>query len=376
MKIQFNRISNFNKYNVSLSDTKANNNTDSRQISSPELPTQGLSLANFPNVSFGMNAEMKFLLENTQKLRCAYSGKPMISPKDIKTIFKKLEKRPNAQSAINLLVQYEEYMHDIEQRVFEMFKDTPHKGKLNFQDILLENKADSLERLKLKQYEILTGVHGLIDSMSKPIADKIRAIQSEAVANMELGTFSRKAVLSAVRGVKATGDDLDKVIKVYQQWYKLPKAGNNYDAFVVKYSRFSHDAIAKRLLSTSVATIEHVQPSSRGGADDMSNFLLVSARFNNDRCSMPLDEYIMLNEDVDIPHNIQKYIEDVIDEIGKKKSSFLCKSWYPEAIRKTLAKETSHKVDINLNDLKLTKEQIKQNNSAHRLSQKYPTSHK
>ena len=377
MKIQFNQTFSTNRYN-SIANQNNIKKSDGRETTpqTSELAPSGLSLANFANVSFGMNSSMKFLLANTNKLRCAYSGRAMISPYEIRTIYSKLAKRPNAQSAINLLIHYEDYMHDVESQVFDMFKESPHKGKRTFQDILKDNLPESLERLKIKQFEILTSVERQIKGMSAPIAEQIRASQSEAASDMELGTFSRKKVLEMVKNIKASGEDLPKVIKVYQTWYKLPKAGNNFDAFVVKYAKEPHDAIARRLLSTSVATVEHVQPASRGGADDMSNFLLVSARFNNDRNSMPLDEYIMLNQDVDIPHNIQKYIDDVIDEIGNKKSAFSSKSWYPEAIRKTIAKETSHKVDIDLADLHLSKEQKKQNSCTYRLSEKYDVSYK
>ena len=37
--------------------------------------------------------------------------------------------------------------------------------------------------------------------------------------------------------------------------------------------------------------------------------ILVSARFNNERHSMPLDEYIMLNQDIDMRRHLQKYID-------------------------------------------------------------------
>ena len=148
------------------------------------------------------------------------------------------------------------------------------------------------------------------------------------------------------------------------------------DAFIVQYAEQPHEAIARRLLSSSVATIEHVQPSSRGGDDDLSNFLLVSARFNNDRDSMPLDEYIDLNKGLEIEKNLQRYINDVIDEINNKKSDFSYKSWYPEAIKKTLARETSQKVILDIKGLRLTREQNKQNASPQKLSKKYTVSYK
>ena len=72
--------------------------------SSDSLPASGLSLANFPNVSFKMNPDAGFLISQCRRLKCAYSGRKMIPPNEAKTIYAKLQKRPNAQSAINFLI--------------------------------------------------------------------------------------------------------------------------------------------------------------------------------------------------------------------------------------------------------------------------------
>ena len=107
MKIQFNQTFSTNRYN-SIANQNNIKKSDGRETTpqTSELAPSGLSLANFANVSFGMNSSMKFLLANTNKLRCAYSGRAMISPYEIRTIYSKLAKRPNAQSAINLLIHY------------------------------------------------------------------------------------------------------------------------------------------------------------------------------------------------------------------------------------------------------------------------------
>lgn len=340
------------------------------------LAPKGLTLASFHNVSFGMNSDMRFLLSKTDKLRCAYSRREMISPFEIRTIYAKLAKRPNAQSAINFLTQYEGYMHEIEGCVFDLFKEVQHKGKRDFQDILTEYKPAALERLKEKQRLILTSTDKHIENLSEPVAEQVRAIRDTAIYRIDNGKFGRKMLLTALKDIKASEEDSKRIDRIYRAWYGLPSSSKDIDAFIVQYAEQPHEAIAKRLLSSAVATVEHVQPSSRGGDDDLSNFLLVSARFNNDRDSMPLDEYIDLNRGIDIEKNLQKYINDVIDEINNKKSEFSHKSWYPEAIKKTLARETSRKVNLDINGLRLTKEQNRQNASPQKLSKRYVVSYK
>lgn len=341
-----------------------------------ELAPKGLTLANFHNVSFGLNSDMKFLLGKADRLRCAYSRREMISPFEIKTIYAKLTKRPNAQSAVNFLTQYEGLMHEIEGYVFDLFKEAQHKGKRDFQDILIEHKPAALERLKEKQRLILTSTDKQIENLSEPVAEQVRAIRDLGIFRIDNGKFGRKMLLSSLREIKASDEDVRRIDKIYRAWYGLPSSSKDMDAFIVQYAEQPHEAIARRLLSSAVATVEHVQPSSRGGDDDLSNFLLVSARFNNDRDSMPLDEYIDLNKGIEIEKNLQKYINDVIDEINNKKSDFSYKSWYPEAIKKTLARETSQRVNLDIKGLRLTREQNKQNSSPQKLSKKYIVAYK
>jgi len=340
------------------------------------MPPMGLSLANFGNVSFGMSPDMRFLLEQSNRLRCAYSGKPLIPPNVAKNIYQKLVKRPNIQSAINLLQIYEDYIHDIEGVIFDIFKDSTLKTKRNFQDVLIEENPEALVRLKTKQQEILTSTDPIIDTLSEPVAELVRNIRDEQILRTEDGTFGRKSALEAIKRIKVSGADLQNIVKIYQAWYKLPKSSNNVDAFIVKYSKQPHENIAKRLISTAVATVEHVQPSNRNGEDSLSNYLLVSAQYNNERESMPLDEYIMLNDQIDIRKNLQKYMDDVINEIGRKKSGFATRSWYPETIRETILKETSGKVILNTEALNLSKSQIRENSFPERLSKKYKVTKK
>lgn len=383
MKIYLNQTLHINNYKNSARKESISQRAENIIIGDTEnsVSSNFITLANFPNVSFngtphrfyrsGVNWDMKFLLGQAHKLKCAYSGLPMISSEESMVIYDKLAKRPNAQSAVNFLQQYAKIMHSVESSVFDALQESKYKNKRDFQDILLELKPNSLNRLKAKQVEILNSVNFTIDKLSEPIAKQVKAIRDESLAAIETETFGRKEPLNKIKSINASGKDLENIIKIYRTWYKLPKAGNDYDAFVVKYSKKSHFDIAKRLISSAVATIEHVKPQARKGGDDLSNFLLVSAQFNNERSSMPLDEYIMLNQDIDIPKHLQKYLDDIIHEVNNRKTAFATKSWYPNVISEVIETETRGKIKLNTNNLRLTKEQIRENNSSERLSHRF-----
>jgi hypothetical protein len=99
--------------------------------------------------------------------------------------------------------------------------------------------------------------------------------------------------------------------------------------------------------------------------------ILVSKRFNNERKSMPLDEYIMLNQDIDMRRHLQKYVDLVIREIQRPNSEFQHCGLYPERIRRAIAKETSGKINLRTDALVLTKEQKKALKAPEKLADKF-----
>ena len=337
-----------------------------------ELPPSNLSLANFRNVSFGMNVDAKFLLGQCRNLRCAYSGREMLPLAEARNLYQKLTKRPNAQSAINLLIHYTKYMHDIESTVFDIFCEAPHKMKRDFQNILKDLKAESLENLKEKQYKILTSTDSIIDSLGEQQAERVIEIRDMSLDKiMNNGVFGRKSPLDMIKAIQAPPEDLDKIIKIYQAWYKLPSSSKDLDAFIVKYAKATHEEIAKRLISTAVGSIEHIKPSQRNGEDKLGNYLLVSATFNNNRSSMPLNEYIMLNNELNITKNLQIYMDDVIGEVNNPKSPFAERSYYPESIQKAIRNETRNKVLLNTDKLRISKAQHRENSAVQHLGRRY-----
>lgn len=337
----------------------------------PELPS--VNPAYFTNISFKKNIDAEFLLRQTKHLRCAYSGKLLLPQSEFKEVCQKLERRTNAQEVINLLQNYEKYMHDTELAIFSKIKDTKHKTKIDLQDILKSLQPEALVRLKEKQIAILTSTDHIIEKLSPNVADLVRLIRDNALAKIEDNTFGRQPPLEMIKAVKAKGADLNRVIKIYQTWYKLPNSTRDEDAFIVKYARKTHLEIARRLLCSSMATIEHIVPTSRKkkNSDFLGNMILVSARFNNERHSMPLDEYIMLNQDIDMRRHLQKYIDLVIREVQRPNSDFQNCGLYPERIRRAIAKETSGKINLRTDMLVLTKEQKKAIQASEKLANKY-----
>ena len=375
MRIQFNQALSGNKFNqvLHLRSLEEKPSVAVPEYREPIKKVSPINFISYSNISFKKNIDAEFLLRQTKHLKCAYSGKLMLSQGEIKDIFSKLERRTNVQAVINLLQNYEKYMHDTEVAIFSLLKESKHRNKRDLQDVLQELQPEALVRLKEKQINILKSTDGIIEKLSPNIANLVRLIRDNALAKIEDNTFGRQPPLEMIKAVKAKGSDLNKIIKIYQAWYKLPNSARDVDAFIVKYARKTHAEIARRLICPSMATIEHIVPTSRKkkDADFLGNMILVSARFNNERHSMPLDEYIMLNQDVDMRQHLQKYVDLVIREINRQGSDFSHCGMYPERIRKAIAKETGGKVNLSTENLVLTKAQKKSMKAPEKLSQKF-----
>ena len=293
-----------------------------------------------------MNADMKFLLNQVHLLRCAYSGKPMLAREDAEFIYRKLEKRTNAHETINFLNSVKEYMHDTEKKVYELLCEEPSKKKCDFHDILSNYYDYSLEQLKVKQLGVLNKASRIIKTLSDPVKEQVLDARSDAWENLGDAKLARRC-LQRLKEIEADGADLEGVRKIFHIWYSLPCPSKDLDAFIVKYAPESHLTIAKRLVSSSVATVEHVQPSARGGADDLSNYILVCEQFNNSRSSMPLWEYIMLNPEYNINANLEKYLLNVKNLTQSKKSPFAQKQDYFEKIQETIKNETNSAIKLD-----------------------------
>ena len=240
---------------------------------------KGLPEVNPAYFTFRARPDAVMLISQSDKFLCAYSRKPMISPYELRTIFAKLLKKPNAQSAVNFLKEYRDYMPEVETEIFDMFEGYGAKGKKTFQDILNENYPDALSRLRQKQTDILNSTNEFIHSLDNDLAEELLYIRDTALLKVKDGTFGRSEVLEQLgqkaKEYKNSPKDLENIRELYKIWYKLPRAIKDYDAFIVKYSKSSHNDVAQRLLSMSAASVELVKAYSNGGMDNLSNYVLV-----------------------------------------------------------------------------------------------------
>lgn len=306
-----------------------------------------LTVAAYPMINFkakAVSTDISLLLTQADKLLCAYSRRPMISPFKWRTIMAKLSKKTTAQSSINFLKEYRKYMLDVETKIFDMFEQYGASGQTNFQEILQEKRPKALENLKQKQREVLNSTNDYIHTFDENLAEELFYIRDVALLKITDGSFSRHKLLEQLGNLEVSKKDKAKVRDIYKMWYTLPRSYMDYDAFIVKYSGFSHEEIAQRMLNMSVATVEHTTAYSKGGKDKLENCALVCRLFNLDKDAMSLVDYDEYNPEIEIKKNISKYIDDVISETNRGNPFFVKNNDYANDFRQHIIDNTGWKI--------------------------------
>lgn len=376
MKVNFNQTSQINSTPITrIENIQRSKTTPSFGIRFAEKP-QGDT---FNNVSFGMNPDRSFLLSQSKKahgiyvnkLRGIYSNQELIDASHISTVYKKIAKCSNAQSAVNFLQNYYNNMFGVEQAVFNLCKEAEYKGKRGFQEILDNAMPASLENLKQKQILVLDSTEDALEELPKSLAQEVLNLRNEAVSAVVEGSFRRSAYLEKLLHLLPKSGNPFDIPDIYRLWYKLPTSIKDFDAFVVKYHDSSHQDIATRLISASVATVDHIKAKALGGEDKLGNMGLEAAKINSFKGSMLLGPFRILNPELNIRENTQRYINDTVREINRGNSSFVSRSWYPESIQNRVSIDTGGDVILNVPNINISKTQKRQNDFTSRLSARY-----
>lgn len=297
-------------------------------------------------------------LRRLNNITCPYTGIKMIPGKALRGFEKHLANCENSQDIVNLLSQYAGNLHKTEKSIFSIFKDfaslNPTDNLKNCLEMLYNN---CLKRLKLEEFMVLDDVDMISRKLSTDTALKIRAKTTRCReiinANNEEDTFKRKTFLASLEEIIPKPNEKTIFEAIKDRSLFLPTSGSSRNAFVVKYATRTQEEAARRLFLASTATIEHVIPASKGGTNNIGNFLLASANGNRYRENLPLPKYI--SRFPDIPKYCQMYIDDIINSIHEGELGG--NEDYPYMIKQLLMKESKGKIALSLSKYKYTEEE-------------------
>lgn len=123
--------------------------------------------------------------------------------------------------------------------------------------------------------------------------------------------FSRKSFIYDLDKLLRNCTDKSIVNEILAIAETLPTSKDSTSAYIIKCSYEPSEKIAFRMLWPSFASVEHILPKSRGGADVMSNFGGATTKENSDRFNIDFSQQLKRKPESKI--NCQKYIDRIIE---------------------------------------------------------------
>ena len=286
-------------------------------------------------------------------IRCLCCGKKMIDPTEISRMDTEGIFKGPSDKILKSLQRFESYMHPIERQVFRLLKklhqEFPEKNLAQ----LLQTQKQTLEiKLIQQQCDVFGKIYDYArKSLSQEKIDEISLIINDAFAEIYSKdpnvSFSRKKFLGLIYKVtrnisKTHQDNLSELAE------QLPSSQDQFEAFVIKYSRKQNREIALRLIQKSVGTIEHIKPRADGGEDHIYNYAIECAKDNGERGCNSMIEQIRRNPDM--PQNAQRQIDQIIALVNKGECSIDAE--YVRQIKGALFRESGGIIDLDISRLK------------------------
>lgn len=281
-------------------------------------------------------------------LPCAYTGIQLIPLKEINELQKAKIFKMQSSIAIKHLRKYKDSLFGLEKSIYDLLeKESKKHPTLKLQELLQLKYRVAEKNLIKTQGSILNQIGILAKELPQDETATIQQIihnAFEQILKNEPKPEERFKRMTIIRQLFESNISNKKIKqKILNKANQLPQSSNSINAFIVKYSqpykirkgkngeliRLHRDSeeLAFRILKPSIATDEHIYPHALYRQDAIVNpnekqmevTILTSSKINGIKSDTLMDEFIM-NSEYDIPTNIQKHINRLI-EIYKKWAS-------------------------------------------------------
>ena len=285
---------------------------------------------------------------------CPCCGHIMLDVDKFNKFEEKVLSTTNPGEILKYIGELKQYLHPVESKIYSMMVSKHHDNpNMTLHDMLRSRLPRAERKIIHEQSRIFTN----IGIMSRKLPDKerenvnklIQETYARILDKRETSRFSRMIFIEKLKTLllnkpPITYDELDSIQKVnfrpiaevsqtardiIAEAAKLPMAHNNPDAFIVKYAKRNYgkanpdQKIALRMLSNSLATIEHIKPSKLKGGTSPENLALECAGDNNRRRHESLISQIIENPQMII--NYPRYMSRLIElhKSGKLEKNYI-----------------------------------------------------
>lgn len=313
--------------------------SDNKPIDNKELLTVPFNI-NYATFTFKMNQRANILLKNSDKLNCAYSGKKLISPYISGEIFKILDKKTSAKSAVDFLDKYAQngYLHSLESEIFNIFKSQCEENN-DFKIILQKMYPSAKSNLSKKYLSEYKRILKRIKCFSENLKSAAMPITQQSLKEIKNGNFDKYSLLKNLDELAVDNSEQKLINEIGEIIFNLPDENNNLDAFIVKNAKLSHRKIAQKLLQPAIADIDNITIQENENKERLSNYLLVSKKSLKQKHNLSLSQYLKFGNGYRTKYSIQDYLYNLRDLTKNKKSNLYKKTNYIKLLAENLCEE-------------------------------------
>lgn len=294
---------------------------------------------------------------------CPVCGGLMFDTEKSLAFDQKLLQSKNPSDILTCIEEYSKYLHPVEREIFKMMKqdNVYHENRTLF-DMLKRRLPRAEKRIVQQQSKTFSNIGLLSRNLPKEMRLNVQDLLNDSFDRIldprETSRFSRQIFIYKLKNTlipeseknrlrekfekeflskhsrieenfeKNLIDFIETKLKVaislwkvytptqmaiLKEAYKLSKADNNVDAFIVKYAKRDYKGanpdykIATRMLNNSLATVEHVVAQSKRGATEPKNLSLECAACNNGRGNNPILKQI--EDNPNMPFNYRRFMK-------------------------------------------------------------------
>lgn len=298
------------------------------------------------------------------KLTCACCGRLMILPSQLSSLEESGVLRCKAPKAIKIISKYEQKLHTVEKEVLDILKEGAEKHPdWDFQQILASLKPNSEKHLIKIQFGIFKLIERASQNLSPKLKSQINDLLTDETNKIMSGNneFKRKSFVTKFEEIlkaKKNSAVKEHLIRIAT---KLPTSYEDKNAFIVKYSNRSAEAIGLRLLRYSMKTVEHVKPQNCKGENHIFNYILECMRCNSFRQDRPMVQ--QLEEYPEMFSNAQHQMDNFVNWANEG----LLSKWYIIKIQQRIYSESDKTLKPDISKLKLRKDMYEEYSKLNKL---------
>ena len=261
-----------------------------------------------------------FKIKHAFGIECPCCGNVMLTKKQSNAFAKRIENATGFDLQRELTKYYGNFRQnerEIADILIERSKSNPDADLSELVELEAQNR---LQYLETAQIGIIGEMHTMADELSEDKKNEVQGILSseqDLIENSDdFKYFKRKAFIQRIDRARQTAKrktDAKIMEEMLKKAERMPDSGSSKDAFFVKYARRKNEDIARRLVSPSIATTEHVKPQSKNGKNSTSNYIPLCAKCNSERGNMPYNDWFKIHPEM--PSNLQKFVNTIYEMI-------------------------------------------------------------